>query len=84
MEVKVPYMARQRQKNVKATLYDNGELIISGKGNAQYARGYVAGDNGGDGYYDGMPWMPRIYGEWIYDYIYKVTIKPANKKSRLN
>ena len=60
---------------MKATLYDNGELIISGKGNAQYARGYVAGDNGGDGYYDGMPWMPRIYGEWIYDYIYKVTIK---------
>ena len=64
------YGSAKAKKNVKATLYDNGELIISGKGNAQYARGYVAGDNGGDGYYDGMPWMPRIY-----DYIYKVTIK---------
>ena len=69
------YGSAKAKKNVKATLYDNGELIISGKGNAQYARGYVHPDDDGDGYYDGMPWMPRIYGEWIYDYIYKVTIK---------
>ena len=63
------YGSAKAKKNVKATLYDNGELIISGKGNAQYARGYVDGDNDGDGYYDGMPWY--YYDELIY----KVTIK---------
>ena len=56
------------KKNVKATLYNNGELIISGKGNAQYARGYV---DAGDSYYDGMPWLYRCYD----DSIDKVTIK---------
>ena len=55
------------KKNVKATLYNNGELIISGKGNAQYARGYVEDDN----YYDGMPWYYRYYNVSID----KVTIK---------
>ena len=69
------YGSEKAKKNVKATLYNNGELIISGKGNAQYPRGHVDGDNGGDGYYDGMPWMPRIHGESIYKYIDKVTIK---------
>ena len=69
------YGSAKAKKNVKATLYNNGELIISGKGNAQYPRGHVDGDNGGDGYYDGMPWMPRIHGESIYKYIDKVTIK---------
>ena len=63
------YGSAKAKKNVKATLYDNGELIISGKGNAQYARGHVDGDDDGDGYYDGMPWY--YYDELIY----KVTIK---------
>ncbi len=60
------------KKNVKATLYNNGELIISGKGNAQYAKGYVDDeDYSGDGYYDGMPWYYRYYNVSID----KVTIK---------
>ncbi|ETJ99915.1 hypothetical protein HMPREF0378_1599 [Eubacterium nodatum ATCC 33099] len=61
------YGSAKAKKNVKATLYNNGELIISGKGNAQYARGYVEDDN----YYDGMPWYYRYYNVSID----KVTIK---------
>ena len=71
----IAYGSAKAKKNVKATLYNNGELIISGKGNAQYARGYVHPDDEDDSYYDGMPWMPRIHGESIYKYIDKVTIK---------
>ena len=52
------YGSAKAKKNVKATLYNNGELIISGKGNAQYARGDV---DAGDSYYDGMPWYYRYY-----------------------
>ena len=62
------YGSAKAKKNVKATLYNNGELIISGKGNAQYARGYVSIDQDED-YYDGMPWKND------YRWIYKVTIK---------
>ena len=63
------------KKNVKATLYNNGELIISGKGNAQYARGYV---DAGDSYYDGMPWLYRYYDDSIDKVIIKKGVAPKS------
>ena len=65
------YDSAKAKKNVKATLYNNGELIISGKGNAQYAGGYVHPDDEDDSYYDGMPWYYSHYSALVD----KVTIK---------
>ncbi len=64
------YGSAKAKKNVKATLYNNGELIISGKGNAQYSRGHFdEEDDDDESSYDGMPWY--CYGRLID----KVTIK---------
>ena len=75
------YGSAKAKKNVKATLYNNGELIISGKGNAQYARGYVeeeGGDGEDDSYYDGMPWYYRYYDVSIDKVIIKKGVAPKS------